>query len=108
VHLEGGFCVEVGEVKKNGERSDGRYRLNSSYSEDEFDLIDKLAMGLGITPTRLQKEFMLLCLNNENIINFMQDKFKRRSRFRIIPSKVEGKMTYVLTEKKKLVSKKGN
>jgi hypothetical protein len=92
--------VKEGGDRKNGERSDGRFRLNSSFSENEFDMIDKLAMACGITPTRLQKEFVLLCLNNDNVVNHIQEKFKRRSRFRVIPSRIEGKMKFILTEKK--------
>lgn len=92
--------MREGEDRKNGERSDGRFRLNSSYSEEQFEMIDRLAMGCGITPTRLQKEFMLLCLDNENIVNQIQEKFKRRSRFRVIPSRIDGKMKFILTEKK--------
>jgi hypothetical protein len=92
--------VREGGDKKKGERSDGRFRLNSSFTEEKFDMIDKLAMACGITPTRLQKEFVLLCLENETVVNYMQEKFKRRSRFRVIPSRIEGKMKFILTEKK--------
>lgn len=86
-------------VRKIGEQKDGRFRLNSSYSESEIELIDRLAMGLGVTPTRLQKEFVCFCLNNADIINHIQDKFARRSRYRIIPTLSDEKMLYILSEK---------
>ncbi|MEW9673814.1 hypothetical protein ABLT31_34070, partial [Ammoniphilus sp. 3BR4] len=44
---------------------------------------------------------ILLCLHNENIVNHMQEKFKRRSRFRVIPSKIDGELKFVLAEKRK-------
>src|SRR5690625_4994886 len=87
---EDDFNMNRAEVRKLGEQKDGRYRLNSSYSEAEMDLIDRLAMACGITPTRLQKEFVKLCLGNEGVVNHIQDKFKRRARYRVIPSVSEG------------------
>lgn len=86
-------------INRVGEQKDGRYRLNSSYNADQFDLIDRLAMACGITATRLQKELMMLCLHNDSIVNHIQDKFKRRSRYRVIPSNVSGEIKFILAEK---------
>lgn len=89
------------EVKRFGEQKDGRYRLNSSYNESDMELIDRLAMACGITPTRLQKEFVKLCLGNEGVINHIQDKFKRRARYRVIPTRIDGgELKYILSEKR--------
>ncbi|WP_134705078.1 hypothetical protein [Ammoniphilus sp. YIM 78166] len=82
------------------ERSDKRIRVNSSYSQSIHEKLDRLATACGIPKTALQTYLVELCLQNENIINYVQDQHKTQSRFRIIPSKVDGDLQFIFAEKK--------
>ncbi|MEW9673502.1 hypothetical protein [Ammoniphilus sp. 3BR4] len=82
-----------------------RLRVSSTYTEmpDIYEKLDRLATACGIRPTTLQTELVKLCLQNENIINYIQDRYRHCSRFRIIPSKLDGDLKYIFAEKKKAV-----
>jgi hypothetical protein len=82
------------------ERSDKKIRVNSSLSKPVHEKLDRLAMACGITKTRLAAQLIELCLHNENIVNFIQDQYKDSARFRIIPSKIDGELKFIFTEKK--------
>lgn len=86
--------------KKAGEHWDGRLRVSSTYDDDTFGKLDRLAAACGISRTTLQSEFLKMCLENESAINIIQEKYKKRSRFRIIPSKVDGELKYIFAEKR--------
>lgn len=92
--------LEKGRQKKCGEHWDGRLRVSSTYDESTFDKLDRLAAACGVSRTTLQTDFTRLCLDNENIINYMQEQYKQRSRFRIIPSRIDGDLKFIMTEKK--------
>lgn len=86
--------------KKAGEHWDGRLRVSSTYDAETFDMLDRLATACGISRTTLQTELVQLCLQNENIVNYIQDQHKHRARFRIVPSKADGKLRYIFAEKR--------
>jgi hypothetical protein len=93
--------MSSGEDRGANEQSGRRLRVSSTYDDDLFEKLDRLACAIGISPTTLQTELVKLCLSNENIINAIQDmpKYKRKARFRIIPSKVDGEIKFVFAEK---------
>lgn len=88
--------------KKKGyiEQRSGKVRVNSSLAPGVYDKLDTLSAACGVSPTTLVNFFTELCLNNENIISYVQDQYKTRSRFRVIPSRVEGELKYIMAEKK--------
>lgn len=81
------------------ERSDKKVRVNSSLSRDVHDRLDRLATACGITKTSLAAYLIEVCLNNENIIQFVQKEFDEQARFRIIPSRVNGELQFVFCRK---------
>lgn len=87
--------------REEGKRASKKIRVNSSFSNEVHEKLDRLAMACGTTKTELAAYLVELCLQNENIINFVQDKHKDKSRFRIIPSKVDGELKFVFVEKAK-------
>lgn len=91
--------LRQGEERQRTERSDKKVRVNSPLSKDVHEKLDRLAIACGLSKTGLGAILIELCLNNENIINYIQDKCKDRSRFRIIPSKVDGNLKFVFVEK---------
>jgi hypothetical protein len=82
------------------ERSDKKIRVNSSFSKPIHEKLDRLAMACGMTKTRLATYLVELCLQNESIINFVQDQHHETSRFRIIPSKIDGDLKFIFAERK--------
>lgn len=93
--------MESREEGKRVVRNDKKIRVNSSFAQDVHENLDRLAMACGTTKTELAAYLVQLCLGNENIINFVQDQHDDTARFRIIPTKVEGKLKFVFTEKSK-------
>ncbi|MGI0016638.1 MAG: hypothetical protein ACREBU_24710, partial [Nitrososphaera sp.] len=89
------------EEGKSKARSDKKIRVNASFTNGVHEKLDRLAMACGTTKTELAAYLVELCLDNENIINFVQEKHKDKSRFRIIPSKVDGELKFVFLEKTK-------
>lgn len=82
------------------EQRSGKVRVNSSLEPSIYDKLDTLACACGVSPTTLVNFFTEFCLGNESIINFTQGQYKARSRFRVIPSKVDGDLKYILAERK--------
>jgi hypothetical protein len=97
--------MREGKERIRSERSDKKIRVNSSFNKTVHEKLDRLAMACGITKTSLAAYLVELCLHNENIINFVQDQYKDRSRFRIIPSKVDGELKFIFVEKKMKLSR---
>jgi hypothetical protein len=86
-------------MKKVGEHWDGRLRVSSTYKSPTFEQLDRLAAACGITRTTLQTFLVEMCLQNENVIIYVQDKYKKSARFWIIPSKVNGDLKYIFAER---------
>jgi hypothetical protein len=91
--------MKEGSQRIRAERSDKKIRVNSSFNKSSHEKLDKLAIACGTTKTALATYLVELCLSNENIINFVQDQHKHSSRFRVIPSKVNGALKFVFAEK---------
>ncbi len=94
--------LREGEERQRAERSDRKIRVNSPLAKVVHDKLDRLSIACGISKTGMGAYLIELCLGNENIVNFVQDQFKDKSRFRIIPSKVDGELKFVFVEKKKV------
>jgi len=77
----------------------GYKRVSSRYEEEEYIKLKRLSTACGITPTTLQTFFTRLCMNNETILNFTQQHFDDSSLFRVIPSKIDGKVELIFAEK---------
>ncbi|MEW9668385.1 hypothetical protein [Ammoniphilus sp. 3BR4] len=82
------------------EERSGKVRVNSSLQPEVYEKLDMLAAACGVSPTTLVNFFTELCLNNENIINYTQDQHRARSKFRVIPSKTDDGLQYILAEKR--------
>lgn len=85
------------------EHSYQRLRVSSTYDHDLYDKLDRLACACGVSRTTLQTELIKMCLESESAINHIQERYKHKSRFRIIPSKMDGKLKYIFAEKKTAV-----
>ncbi len=94
---------EGGRVRS--ERSDKKIRVNSYFSKAVHEKLDRLSVACGVTKTGLAAYLVELCLHNENIVNFVQDQHKDSSRFRVIPSKVDGELKFIFVEKKSKLSR---
>lgn len=81
------------------ERSDKKHRVNPALPQNVHEKLDRLATAIGITKTSLAGELIELCLNNSGVIDFIQSKYKDSSRFRIIPSNVNGEIKFIFAEK---------
>ena len=92
---------ERGRVRS--ERSDKKIRVNSYFNKSVHEKLDRLALACGVTKTGLAAYLVELCLHKENIVNFVQDQHKESSRFRVIPSKVDGEFNFIFVEKKSKV-----
>jgi len=85
--------------RRRAERSDKKIRVNSPLPKDVHDKLDRLAVACGMSKTGLGAMLIELCLNNENVINYIQDRCRDKARFRIIPSRQEGELKFVYAEK---------
>lgn len=94
------MSIRSGGDRERGERSDKKVRVNPSISKSTHEKLDRLAVACGVTKTSLAACFIDLCLDNENIINFIQQQFIEQSRFRIIPTRMDGEYKFIFTEKK--------
>lgn len=91
--------MEKREGRERAERSDKKIRVNASLSKLTHEKLDRMATACGITKTSLAAWYIDFCLNNESMINFTQQQFKEKSRFRIIPSKINGELKFIFSEK---------
>jgi hypothetical protein len=61
--------------------------------------LERLAMACGKTKTELAAHLIDLILNNENFVNYVQEQHKGSSKFRIIPTKLDGELKFTFVEK---------
>jgi hypothetical protein len=87
------------------EQKEKKTRVSSSYDSEAFEKLDRLSCACGISVTTLQTRLVEMCLNSEAIINEIQDKHKKRSRFRIIPTRVNNELHFIFAEKAKQVKR---
>lgn len=88
------------ERSERKERSDKKIRVNASFTSVVHDKLDRLAMACGTTKTELAAFMVEMCLDNVDIINYVQERHKDTSRFRIIPSKLDGEIKFIFAEKR--------
>ena len=72
------------------ERFNKKIRVNSSLDKVVHEKLDRLAMACGITKTALAAYLVELCLDNENIINFVQDQYRDLLGFVLFQLKLKG------------------
>lgn len=53
-----------------------------------------LAVSCNMSQAELLHEVIKLSLNSSNIIQYLQDKYTTNEKFRVIPTKVNGKLYY--------------
>jgi hypothetical protein len=87
--------------ERTHEQSDKRLRVSSTYSPELFEKLDKLACACGISMTTLQTRLIALCLDREEIINEIQERHHKRSRFRVIPLREGQELRFIFAEKKR-------
>lgn len=78
-----------------------KVRINSSYSKAVHDKLDRLATACGTTKTELAAYLVEFCLNTETVVKYVQDQHQETARFRLIPSRIDGELNYILTEIKR-------
>lgn len=75
-------------------RSDKKTRVNASLDEDTHRKLRKLSVSCNMTKTMLAAEIIELCVNHTEFIKFFQDKYNTEPDYRVIPVKVNGKVTF--------------
>jgi hypothetical protein len=80
--------------KGRKERSDKKVRVNTSLNQDSHHKLERLAFAVGMPKTVLGAEFIELCLNNPNIIEYIQKIYKPSEDRRVIPIIENWKVTY--------------
>jgi hypothetical protein len=91
--------MKQGREEGRAERSDKKIRVNSPLTKTVHEKLDRLATACGISKTGLGATLIEFCLSNEHIVNLVQDQYKQTSRFRIIPSKINGELKFIFVEK---------
>lgn len=64
-------------------------RVGISPDNDTKTKLAKLSIACGMTPTRMANELVKLCLNNPNIINFVQCQHNKEPQYRV-NARIEG------------------
>ena len=83
--------------KSRQTRSDKKIRVNCSLDQDTHEKLERMAIACGNMPkTRMAQEIIKFCLNNPNIINYLQEKkFPYTSNnFKVVPIIKNGKCFY--------------
>jgi hypothetical protein len=80
--------------KPRKERKDKRERITVTIDEELHDKLKRLAFACDMSKTALSAEILRIVLNNENWINFLQDKFQADQKYRITPVRQGGKLIY--------------
>lgn len=91
--------MNSGDERERRERSDKKIRVNPALTQSTHDKLERLAYACGKTKTELGGFLIDLCLNNENIVNFVQEQHKTNAKFRIIPTKLDGELKFTFVEK---------
>ncbi|MFT9848983.1 hypothetical protein [Aneurinibacillus sp. REN35] len=81
-----------GEVRKV--RSDKKTRVNPALSADTHDKLERLAFACSVPKTVLAADIIDLCVNNTNIIDYLQTKYEAPDKRRVIPIVENGVITY--------------
>lgn len=90
-------------MQERGERktrSDKKIRVNATFNQIVHEKLDRLAAACGTTKTELAAHLVEMCLDNVDVINLVQERYKETARFRIIPSKLDGQLKFIFAEKK--------
>lgn len=80
--------------KGRKERSDKKTRVNAGLSQSDHKKLERLAFAVAMPKTILAAELISLCLNNPNIVTYVQKKFEADPQRRVIPVVDNGEVTY--------------
>ncbi|MED3997958.1 hypothetical protein P4647_25575 [Peribacillus frigoritolerans] len=86
----------MGTVQVRKTLSDKKVRVNSSLSQDTHDKLCMLATSCGTTKTSMQEKIVKAVLNSPEWVNFFQVWYNKNGRYRVVPMKENGKITYLL------------
>lgn len=91
--------MEERQEREQNEQLNKRLRVSSSYDESIHEKLDRLAVACGMSRTTLQTEIVKIFLSSENLINYVQDKNKNKSRFRVVPTRIGNELKFIFAEK---------
>lgn len=97
VEVEPVRISKTGNLKPNEsrkERSDKRERVNITTDKDTHEKLRRLAFACGVSKTALMADIANIVLNNENWVNFIQDKYQVNDNYRLTPARIEGRLYY--------------
>ncbi|RKD21127.1 hypothetical protein BEP19_15760 [Ammoniphilus oxalaticus] len=87
---------QVGEkvypVKKK--RVDAKVHVNPRISQSNHDRLKRIAIACDFTKTSMAAEFINLCLNNQNIIEYFLQKYNKNKHLSFTPTYINGEMVY--------------
>lgn len=89
-----GSMIKIDLRKSDKSRSDKKIRVNASLDNDTHEKLKKLAISCDMSKTSMAAEFIKMCVNHTDIIDFYQKKYNKDDKYRVIPVKENGKITY--------------
>jgi hypothetical protein len=87
--------MKTGERKQ---RSDEKIRVNAGLSQDSHAKLEQLSYSVQMPKTILAATLIELCLNNPDIINYIQNINAVPNGRRIIPVSENGNISYIWTQ----------
>lgn len=69
-------------------------RIGLTPNQDTKQKLAKLAISCGMQPTTMANHLVQLCLNNPNIIEFLQRQHNKDIRYRVTPKIVDNQCIY--------------
>lgn len=80
--------------KQNEPHGNKKIRVNASLDQDTHNKLKKLAISCDMTKTMLAYEIIKLAVNHSDIIEFLQDRYNKDDRYRVVPVRQDGKTYY--------------
>jgi hypothetical protein len=81
-------------VSERSTRSDKKVRVNITTTQDTHRKLKKLAISCNMSKTALAEDFIRMCVNHEDIIDWYQNRFNTEDEYRIVIIKKDGKVYY--------------
>lgn len=79
---------------KDQYRSDKKIRVNASLDNDTHEKLKKLGISCEMTKTMMAAEIIKMAVNHPEIIDYYQKKYNKDDKYRVIPVKENGRITY--------------
>jgi len=72
-------------------RSDKKHRVNPGLCADTHTKLEMLATSCGMTKTSLAEYIIKTCVNSQDFVQYVQNKFNKNPKYRVSPVIVDNK-----------------